>query len=364
MKKIYFMLTVILIAAFAFSLLGCAPEQPPATTNGETPPAADESPQMDPVTLTYAHWFSTSHPIHTDWAEGWATAIEKATDGLVKIDVYPAETLMSATEIYDGVVDGSIDIGTSCYCYNVGRFPVMEAFIQPGILYQSDMVASTVVWDLTQDLEPEELQDTKHLMILATGPGAIWSKNPIKKLEDIQGMEIRTTGLDAPKLAALGATPVGMPQPEGYEALQRGVVEANLGPTDIMKSFRQAEVVDYVTMTPFIYNCLYYTTINHAVWNSFPPQIQEIIWETTEQMARDVGRGLMDRQNDEGLRWSVEEIGVEVIHLPDEEQQRWIDQLQPLQNDWVERVEAMGIPGREILDKVINLAQHYDEVYH
>jgi TRAP-type C4-dicarboxylate transport system substrate-binding protein len=357
MKSGKMIFTILLTLFIAFSFSGC-------TQSTEEPTDGNKGTKMEPVVLSFAHLFPASHPIHTDWVEGWAAAVEKATNGLVKVETYPGETLLGAAEIYDGIVEGSADIGLSCPEYNYGRFPVLEALIQPGILYQSDKVASNVAWEFTKEVNPEELQNTKVLTMLATGPGAIWSNEPIRTLEDLQGKEVRVTGVHVPFIKALGATPVAMPQSEAYEALQRGIVEANLGPTGMLKAYRQAEVADYVTITPFIYNCLYYTTINLDVWNSLTPEIQETIMDVTERMFDEVGAGLMDKDNEEGLRWAVEEQGMEVIYLTDEEQERWIKQLLPLQDEWVEKVGKMGLPGRELLDKVLNLAEEYDSKFH
>lgn len=351
-------LSIFLAFVMIFLISGCTqPTDSQDMTN-------DKEVSMEPVVLKFAHLFPATHPIHTDWVEGWAKAVEQTTDGLVKIETYPGESLLGATEIYDGVVEGTIDVGLSCPEYNLGRFPVLEALIQPGILYLSDKVASNVAWDFTKEINPEEIQDTKVLTMLATGPGAIWSLSPIKTLEDIEGKQVRVTGVHVPFIAALGATPAAMPQSEGYEALQKKVCEANLGPTGMLKAFRQAEVSNYITMTPFIYNCLYYTTMNLDVWDSFPKEIQEKIIEATDKLFDEVGAGLMDKDNEEGLRWSVEEQGMEVIYLSDEEQDRWIKLLLPLQDEWVEEMDAKGYPGRELLDKVLDLTEKYNNMFH
>jgi TRAP-type transport system periplasmic protein len=60
--------------------------------------------------------------------------------------------------------------------------------------------------------------------------GSIISSNkPINKFADLIGQQIRCTGLDVDLIKALGATPVAKPVTEGYEPLQRGVVDGELG---------------------------------------------------------------------------------------------------------------------------------------
>jgi len=66
-------------------------------------------------------------------------------------------------------------------------------------------------------------------------------------------MEIRCYGLSAKTLSALGASPVAMAQSEAYESLSKGVVKGNLGRGSV-KRMKQAEVTEYITKTPFLYN--------------------------------------------------------------------------------------------------------------
>ena len=88
-------------------------------------------------------------------------------------------------------------------------------------------------------------------MVLTTGSGDLFTKVPVQTLEDLQNLGIRATGLSAKTLQVLGANPVAMPQSEAYESLSKGVVQGNLAPLEVLEGWRQAEVTDYVTLTPF-----------------------------------------------------------------------------------------------------------------
>ena len=54
-----------------------------------------------------------------------------------------------------------------------------------------------VAWEGIKELNPEEVQDTKLLMVIAPGPGDLFTTTPVRNLEDLQGLEIRATGLSA-----------------------------------------------------------------------------------------------------------------------------------------------------------------------
>lgn len=314
----------------------------------------------DTIHLKLAHFFPATHPAETQLVQGWAKAVKEATNGKVVITSYPGETLLKAADIYDNVVAAVADIGLSSFSYNIGRFPEMEAFEQPGIVYKNSKVASKVAWEGIKELNPKCVQDTKMLMVIATGPGDLFTKNPVAKLEDIKGMQIRATGLTAETLKLAGAVPVGMPQSEAYDALSKGIVSGNLAPLEVLKSWKHGEVVDHVTRTPFLYNNLFYITMNLEKWNSLPADIQKIIVETTEKFHEEVGIGLWDAQNEVALEWAVKEENMQVTELSAEETQRWIQAVEPMIDKYV---AARGEAGQKAIDTVRRLAEKYNSIY-
>lgn len=346
---------LILVLALSMVITGCSSDS--NSTGGQ------EQGQAQTVELKLAHFFPATHPAETDLVQPWAKAIEEATHGQVKITSYPGSTLLKPEATYDGVVNGVADIGLSCYAYTRGRFPVLEVFELPGVTYKNSKVASKVAWEGIKQLNPEEIQDTKLMMVLTTGPGDLFTKKPVKSLEDLKGMTIRATGLSAKTLEVLGAAPVAMAQSEAYEAISKGVVQGNLGPQEVLQGWKNAEVTDYLTITPFLYNTVFFITMNMDVWNSLSPEVQQTIEDINEKFFAEVAMGLWDKQNEEALKYAVDETGMEVITLSDEEQNRWIELVEPIQDEFVASLDEKGLNGRETLDLVKALAEQYDKEY-
>lgn len=315
------------------------------------------------VELKLAHFWPDMHPVEAELVQPWAQAIEEATAGRVRITSYPGETLLKAADIYGGVKSGIADIGISCFSYTRGNFPVSEAFELPGIIYNNSRAASMTAWEGLRELNPKEVQDTHLLMVITTGPGDLYTRKPVRTLEDLQGMEIRATGLSAATLQALGAAPAAMPQSDAYEAMSKGVVKGNLGPLEVLQGWKQAEVTSYITRTPFLYNTLFFITMNQEKWESLGPELQQIMAEVTAQYFEQVGIGLWDKQNQEALDGAIKENGMEIITLPAAETDRWIQLVDPVQQDFVSRMDKLGFDGREILDRVKTLAEKYNQEY-
>ena len=324
--------------------------------------AKNENAEGDKVIqLKLAHFFPATHPVEADLLNKWSEEVEQATDGRIKIVRYPGETLLKANDIYQGVMDGVADIGMSCFSYTRGRFPVLEVFELPGVIYKSAEAASKTAWEGIKKTQPEEIQDTRLLMVLATGSGDLFTKTPVRNLNDLQGMEIRATGLSAKTLDTLGATPIAMAQSEAYEAMSKGMVEGNLSPLEVLKGWKHAEVTNYVTKTPFLYNTLFFLTMNLDKWNSLPPDLQKAVEDVSEKCFQEIGAGLWDRQNEDALNWAVNEMGMEILELSEQEMLLWINKVEPIQSEYVEKLKKRGLNGKEILDMAKQLADKYND---
>jgi len=342
----------VLVLSVLVVLAGCSSSSPP-----------DQAKKQKTVELKLAHFFPATHPAETDLVQPWAKAVSEATGGQVKITSYPGETLLKADGIYDGVVSGVADIGLSCFSYTRGRFPVLEAFELPGVTYNNSKVASKVAWEGIKQLNPKEVQDTKLMMVFTTGPGDLFTKVPVRNLKDLQGLGIRATGLSARTLKELGANPVAMPQSDAYEALSKGVVKGNLSPVEVLKGWKHAEVTEYLTRTPFLYNTLFFITINLDKWNSLPPETQKAIEAVNQKFFDEVAMGLWDKQNESALKWAIEQKGMKEIKLSEDEAGRWIKLVMPIQNEFVAKMNEKGFKGQQIMDTVKALADKYNKEY-
>lgn len=323
--------------------------------------ALTQSNKDDVISLNLAHFFPGVHPAETEFVQGWIKEIEEATNGRLEITSFPGESLLKAPDIYNSVVEGVADIGMSCFSYTRGRFPVLEVFELPGIIYENSKIASKIAWEGIQEINPEEIQDTKLMMVIATGSGDLFTKVPVNVLEDLKGLEVRATGLSAKTIELLGGTPVAMAQSEAYESLSKGIVQGNLSPIEVLKGWRHAEVTKFLTKTPFLYNTLFFLTMNLEKWNSLPEDIQNTILAVNSKFHEEVGVGLWDKQNEEALEWAVNEMKVQVINLSEEETLRWIDKIKPIQDDFTKKVtEGLGLK-QDPLELVKKLADKYSK---
>ncbi len=285
-----------------------------------------------PTKLTFSIFFPPTHG-QTKAAMDWAKEIEKLTDNKVQITVFPGGTLTKAPQCYGGVVEGISDLGFSLFAYTRGRFPVMAAVDLP-MGYPDGKVASRVAQEFAKTFKPKELSDVKVLYLHAHGPGLLHTKKPVKTLEDLKGMKIRATGLSAKIVEALGGVPVAMPQGDTYEALKKGVVEGTFGPMEVLKGWKQAEVIKYTTECYSVgYTTTFFVVMNLDKWNALPADIQKIFDEVSDKYT-DVHGNVWDSTDQEGRKYT-QSLGNEIISLSDEESARWRKAVEPVINDHI-----------------------------
>jgi len=362
MKKKWPVFFPVLVLIIMTALAGCAPADEPAVENGAEPGAGE-------------HWelnFSTFWPAedfqveegHKAWAREIKERVEAETPHTIEFAWHPSGVLLGPTEIYEGVADGASHLGSTCPSYTPGIFPVTAAFELPGLENNNALVSSMVIQEAfeTYELVQQEYEDVKVMHFWATGPGDILSNEPIETLEDLEGMEIRVAGGSVPVMDALGAEPVTMAMSESYVALDTGIVDGILSPTDVLRGFMLAEVTDYITKTPQLYNITFMKIMNMDTWNAFPEEVQQIFEEVNEKYVYEYGV-LRAEHTLEGQEFAVDEYGHRVIELSPEEEERWLEAIEPVQQQWIDDATADGLPGEEIMNKVLELDQKYSEQY-
>ena len=302
------------------------------------------------VTLTYSSFFPPTH-IQSQLSESWCKEVEARTEGRIKVQYYAGQTLTNAKQTYDGVIDGIADIGLSGLAYTRGRFPLMSSIDLP-FGYVSGVAATTAANDLYAKFTPKEFEDTKVLYFHAHGPGFLHTRNkPVKTLEDMKGLKVRSTGTSAEVATALGGTPVPMPMPDSYESLQKGVVDASLHPVEANKGWKLGEVTKYATFAyPAAYTTTFFVVMNKGKWDKIDPKDQKIIEEINKEWADKHGEA-WDTSDMEGVRF-FQQQGNTILGLDPKESARWEKAVSPMIDAYAADLDKKGLNGKAAVETI------------
>ena len=214
--------------------------------------------------------------------------------------------------------------------------------------YKNALAATRLSNAVYKKFHPKEMDDVKVMFFHGTGPQIFHTKKPVRTLEDLKGMKIRTTGLGAKIVTALGATPVAMPMGDTYDALSKGVVDGSTAPIASLEGFKWGEVVKYTTENFGTANTtVFFVVVNKKAWNSLTPNAQKIIEQVNEEWVDRIGK-VWDKYDLGGRDFALR-LGNKIITLSKEEDERWVKKVKGTLDDYVKDTKAKNLPGEEVM---------------
>ncbi len=300
----------------------------------------------EPVTLKFATQNTENAWTTVNGIKPWLEKVEKDSNGSLKFDLYANQTLTKGNQAWQAVRKGIADMSWVTMGSYPGMNLLMEIINQPGMGFETAMEAVDRLYAIT-DKVPAAAKPFSSNKVIAMypgdpGTGILMSKTPIRTLEDLKGKKIRcAAGAYLDMLKALGASPVVMPMPDCYMALQKGTIDGILGDIDSYLSFRFYEVAPYATNNIPRGCTLFLIIMNERKYASLPDDAKKAI---------DAHSGIPGAKelaetfsyNQRSLFKDAEAQGAEIIRLSDEENARWTELLTPLWDEWVQNCADKG----------------------
>jgi TRAP-type transport system periplasmic protein len=308
------------------------------------------------ITLTYAN-FPPAATFPCVQMERWAKEVEKRTGGKVKVKTFPGGTLLNPKNMLEGVTSGVADIGNFAMSYQPGRFPVSEALDLP-YGFTSAKTASLVLFDLIDKYKPKEFEKVKIITLFTCPPTNLMTSKPVKSLADLKGMELRVAGTGTEVAKRLGAVPIAMPQSETPEAIQKGIVKGMVSSLEILQDLKFASYTPYATIVnlPVV---TFAVVMNKAKWDSLPADVKKAIDDLAREQAAWTGE-YADRHVRESLDWAKKNYNHQVLTLSAADQKTVEESLRPMIDEYVRKVTAQGLPGKQLVADVLALKKKYE----
>lgn len=257
--------------------------------------------------------------------------VEEETNGSVNVEVYASGQLGGDREVFEGMQLNTIQgttISTGPVAQFAERFEVLDLpFLFPDEQSAHEVLDGPIGEDLLQDLPDQNVIGMNYwengFRQLTNGV------REVESIEDVNGLDIRT--LENPLHISLwnefGANPTPINYTELYVALEQGTVNGQENPVGNVTNDNFFEVQPYITNTNHIYNASVFM-ISKPFWDSLTENEQNIMTEAAEE-AKDHQRELNALESEEGYEL-LEEEGMTVTELTEEEEERFIDAADPV----------------------------------
>jgi TRAP-type C4-dicarboxylate transport system substrate-binding protein len=292
-------------------------------------------------------------PTHVIWANvltPWTKEIAALSKDELTIRMFPAMQLGGKPpELYRQVVRGISDITFTLPGYTSADFPMMALTELPGTATSGDD-GTRKLWAHFDKFLARDFKETKVLMLWNSDTAGLMSRSkPIRTLEDMKGMKIRTpSAAQSAQIRALGAIPIDMPANQIYNNLDRGVIDASMIPLSAALDFKLIEVVKYFTVDAPLGRSPFLVAMNKGRYEKLPANLKKVIDDTTGLKLSLKGADTYDKKNHEALEAAKKSR--EVIPLSAEERKRWIAAFKPMIQAEVARGEKAGLPARGLVD--------------
>ncbi len=326
--------------------------------------AAAASADAQEIKLTFADQNSPSGWGSTHALQPWLKQVEQATNGRVKIQVYPSQTLIKGVDMWNDIRSGVADMGWCVQGYWPEQTPLSNVISLPFLPLTTAEKSSEVLWKLYEKFPSiqKEYGEIQPIVLHTSSANLLVSKKPVKTLEDLKGMKLRVLGGPPTEMAkALGAVPTLIPMPDVLQSLDKGVVDGAAVPWEAIQAFRLYEVVTNYTLAPF-YDSYFSVCANKQKWNSLPKDVRDQIMSVSGAVgAKFWGKNFFDSAEQAAIdRAKAGNYEIDRYVVPPDEVSRWRKVAgEPLWNAWVAKMEGQGHKeARDILNSTIEMLKN------
>lgn len=327
-------ISALIAATSTLALVACGDSEGTSTEAGEG---------LDNVALSYSDLTSATSDAGLS-VQNWIDTLAADSDGSVVVEPYWSSSLLTSNDALSGTGSGISDITYTVVTYQPQALPIANWINAQGSLTldsypQSQLQTVGVMNEMysTEDMTREfESQGVKFLA--STSVAGKYDLLCNKELEDqtnLNGIRVRAPGpVWAAEAEALGMTVVNVAQGETYEALQRGLIDCQIGAPFMYEDYGLNEVAKHYYPAGFSANMGLVLLMNLDRWDSLSPETRTFLQESMQEYATgrtqaDIASQMkfFDRREELGINThDVTEMNKALSQFQETQRASWLDQ--------------------------------------
>ncbi len=289
---------------------------------------------------------------HTEYlqCDRFKEIVEKGSKGDIEVNIYAGGQLGSNVELFEAVKLGGLQVTTTASSFTTSTFPESGLFDLPFLFRDFDQADRVFDGPIGKGYG-ERFRQKLGIRIIGYSSsgfqGFYNSKRPIKSIEDMKGLRMRT--MESPVLVdsmnAYGAKAVAMALTEFYSAMQQGVVDGGENAIVTYETQKHYEVAKYYTDSKHKYLPML-LLINESFFQSLSPAYQKLVLDAGNQSALHA-RNIFARETEEKFK-KAQAGGALIGKLNPGAEKAFQKVLEPIYKKYGERVPG----GKEIIEAV------------
>ena len=272
------------------------------------------------------------HHVRTE-QEAFRKRVLERTDGKVDISLFQfGELGLVDSDVFTIVRGGEFPLTELDHSKTAGDERLFQIFNLPGLAFSIE--DAMTIAKATEDLRKKALDDWNAIEVGMSHfmpPQGIFTKKPIRTIDDLRGVGIRVySGVLLRSFELLGARPQLIPWGDAPAALLQGVVDGAITSPSSGISVGFGDTTKYMTVMPLSNRVSW--IMNKDVWASLSPELQTILREeanaTSERIQVNWNR------EETGVAQLVEDAGMTFVPPSKEFQAAVTKLLRPVWDEW------------------------------
>lgn len=301
-----------------------------------------------PITIRFSSFVTNTVPLWKVYRAAFKQ-LEAESKGKLLIKDYPGGVLHAMADGFKAVRSGITDLSQCYISYQPTSFQLMHGTGMAG-LFPDAVVSAAVATQIYPEYFKKEYEAVGVYLARSsmTPPYNIVTKKPIRRLEDFNGMKVRSVGgIQADQMRAVGATPIFLSTPEAYTGFQRGTVDGVVGHDAAFVSFRTAEPAKAWTDLRFATVQLDYC-LRKEVYDSLPPDLKKVFYDWLQRW--NIADAQLWYETYAGqARDKMKAMGIEMVNLDPAERKRIMDAMKKPNDQWIADMESKGLPAKKLI---------------
>jgi TRAP-type C4-dicarboxylate transport system substrate-binding protein len=270
-----------------------------------------------------------------------------------------SQSLAKFSEVFETVEEGVAQVGLILKNFEPSKLALEQYnYVTPFVGHNAAQMV-TIDRNLRKRVpELNKLYEKYDQVFLHSGVSdsmQLFTKFPVKKFEDLKGHKIGASGSMGLWLKNTGAVRVNSSMLNSFTDIKNGLYDGYPISELLAFPYKTYEVAKYLTRTKFGVSATSAITVNTDTWNDMPAHAREIF----RDVAQDYGKWQIEVDTGKFSKFVgiMKKKGVKIYEMPEEERQRWANQLPNLAKEWADRLEKLGMPGHKVVQAFMDEAR-------
>lgn len=297
-------------------------------------------------TIRLATIAQVGQPIDTA-AKQFKDQVEKASEGRIEVSIYPGGQLGGEIEMQDNVAIGTIQMAVLGSPVTVGKLAKLDVLNMYYLWRDRDHMNAVLTGEIGQQLF-KDYEEASGVHVIA----ANWQQGIRKTLlkrsaatpQEMNGIKIRVTAgvpVYDQLWSAMGASPVPLPFPDAYSAMQTGVVDGVELPLDFIANNGFQDLGKFLVETDhYVYSN--FLIVNSDFFKQLPDELKKIVTDAGIAAGEHQTKLVLDQEAE--LLGKLKEAGVNIVEA---DQDALRQAVQPVADS------KMDVWGRELYEAII-----------